>query len=160
MRIRQVKPAFWTDPETGRWPSDAQTLYIRLWAIADDVGWLEWDPDLIGALTYPYQAAARRVRHIERYAAILIETGRLVLHDCGCGFLPKLEAHQRVAGKKTIHAFQRHLRHPVATNGYPVLTDSLFPVTVAPVSGKGKEVSGTAAGGLKIVKGEYVHDAS
>ena len=124
MRIRQVKPAFWQDPETGRWPADTQTLYIRLWAIADDVGWFEWDPDVIGALTYPYQATSRRVKHIEKHAAVLVSTGRLIVYECGCAYLTKLEANQRVAGKRAIYAFQKHQshtgKHAVDRKGLPI----------------------------------------
>jgi hypothetical protein len=143
MRIRQIKPAFWQDPETGRWPADTQTLYQRLWAIADDVGWLEWDLDVIGALAYPYRSPAARVRHIEERAKVLVDSGRLVLHDCGCAFLTKLEANQRTAGKKAIYGYQRHQGHvsrqAVAERGYPSSTGKQ---SVAPESVKGKGVSG------------------
>jgi hypothetical protein len=125
-----VKPAFWQDPETGRWPADIQTLYMRLWAVADDVGWLEWDPDVIGALTYPYRPAASRVRHIRRHATFLAEQRRLVLYDCGCVHLPKLEAHQRIAGTKSIWAYSRHAKDhknpEVAPNNYLSAPRSIF----------------------------------
>jgi hypothetical protein len=138
VRIRSVKPAFWQDPETGRWSADTQTLYMRLWAIADDVGWLEWDPDVIGALTYPYQSAPRRVRHIVKHGRLLFDSHRLVIYGCGCGHLPKLEAHQRVAGTKSVSAFQRHQRHanqhPVDIYRYDPLTTKH---TVAPVYREG-----------------------
>ena len=149
MRIRQFKPAFWTDPETGRWHSETQTFYMRLWNIADDAGWLQWEPDVIGALAYPYISTTRRLRLIDKQATTIYGKW-LVLYECSCARLPKLEAHQRVTGKRSLYAFLKHQDHrgaqSIATYGYPPLTDKR---TVAPVKsskGSGKEVSGTVNG--------------
>lgn len=37
MRIRQVKPDFFTDAVVSAWPPAARLFYIGLWTVADDV---------------------------------------------------------------------------------------------------------------------------
>ena len=46
MRIRSIKPEFWSSESVGRLSRDARLLFIGLWSLADDSGRLR------GALTY------------------------------------------------------------------------------------------------------------
>jgi hypothetical protein len=121
MRIRQVKPSFWTDPTIAAISYPARLFYIGLWGVADDAGYIEWKPVEIGALLFPYESPSRRARHINEWTAALVEAGRLRVMDCGCAVIPTLPQHQRIAGKQAFTNRDRHLgRH----RSLPVATDS------------------------------------
>lgn len=111
MRIRQVRPEFFTDPVTAHLSPLAQITYIGLWCVADDAGWLTWDVPQIGALLSPYRSVRVREQAIERAAGELMNVGRLVLHECGCAHIPTLETHQKIGGNKSFTARDRHRVH-------------------------------------------------
>lgn len=111
MRIRQVRQDFWTDEKVARMTDAVRLFYIGLWCVADDMGWFRWDASRIGALLYPFKPAGRRERDIDSWAAILVESGRLILHDCGCASIPTLPRHQVIGGTKSRGEYERHLRH-------------------------------------------------
>ena len=138
MRIRQVRPEFWSDEVVAALPDGARLFYIGLWNVADDAGWLEWRPTRIGALLYPYESAKRREVNIAAWALRLTDKGRLVIHDCGCAVIPTLPKHQRVAGKQSFTVRDlHHGKHLLATGGYLSAVDS--PVE----EGRGRERRGT-----------------
>jgi len=130
MRIRQIKPAYWLDKELRQGLTALQReLYIGLWMLADDAGWLELDVERIAAELYPYDGTRRRERFVaaalERLATLAPEDPHLVRYPCGHGQVPKLSQHQRIAGKQAFGIRDRHRSHPkVAESGYQVLTDS------------------------------------
>ena len=112
MRIRQVRPEFFTDPVLGRLSNDARLVYIGLWCIADDAGWLEWDVEHIAAMLSPYQSVQVRTRTTRRAVETLVGAGRVVLHDCGCALIPRLADHQKIGGNKSFTVRDRHVeRH-------------------------------------------------
>jgi hypothetical protein len=111
MRIRQVKPSFFTDGTMAGVSYAARLFYIGLWCVADDAGWLRWDPMEIGALLYPYDAPGKRLRQVTTWAVELQGCGRLRILDCGCALVPTLEMHQRVGGTKTFTARTAHEKH-------------------------------------------------
>lgn len=115
MRIRQVKPAFWTDKTMSVLSYQARLFYIGLWCVADDAGWLEWDLEEIGALLYPYESPGRRRRHLLTWSEELVSLGKVVLQDCGlCAVIPTLDIHQRHAGGNRSFQFREvhQKRHP------------------------------------------------
>jgi hypothetical protein len=122
MRIRQVKPAFWTDAKVAKLGYPTRLFYIGLWCIADDAGWLEWDLDELGAMLFPHESPGRRRRHVTTWAEELVRVGRVVLLDCGCAVIPTLDTHQRHAGGNRSFQFRdAHLRrHPSVSTGESV----------------------------------------
>ena len=128
MRIRQVRPEFWTDETLAALPDAARLFYIGLWGIADDAGWFQWQPRQIGALLYPYRNVRRRGMDIATWSEQLVKDGRLRLLDCGCGHIPTLSRHQRITGKQSFTNADRHFsKHVVLTDKQSVLSGS--PVT-------------------------------
>lgn len=127
MRIRQVRPEFWTDETMAALAPAVRLFYIGLWNVADDAGWMEWRPSRIGAVLFPYEHPKKRERDIGVWSASLSLVGRLVLHDCGCGHIPTLSKHQRVTGKQSFQAFDVHKPHMVLSGKRSLLSDS--PVT-------------------------------
>ena len=122
MRIRQVRPEFWSDETLAELPDSARLFYIGLWNISDDAGWLEWSPQRIGALLYPYRPTRRRNREIEAWGKLLVADSRLRIYECGCAEIPTLPRHQRVAGKPAFTVrdrhFGRHLSLSVRTDSH------------------------------------------
>lgn len=129
MRIRQIKPAWFTDKalQTGL-KADAREFYVGLWMLADDDGWFEWDIDVIGVAIYGFQAYSRRAVLIERHSQALLlltpETPHLIIHPCGHAQVPKMPQHQRVSEAKRVTT--DHRRHtegkcplPAASRGAP-----------------------------------------
>jgi hypothetical protein len=115
VRIRQVRPEFFTDPITGHLSPATQVAYIGLWCVADDAGWLDWDVPQIGALLYPYKSVHGREALIVRAGAELVGVGRLLVMDCGCARIPTLAAHQKIGGNKSFTGREKHERHEVQT---------------------------------------------
>ncbi len=127
MRIRQVRPEFFSDPVIGSLSPDARLTYIGLWCIADDAGWLSWDIPHIAALLSPYESVLVRTRRMEKAAASLVAADRVEVHECGCAFIPRLADHQKIGGNKSFTNLERHQVHtrmdksglvrPVGSNG-------------------------------------------
>jgi len=97
VRIRQVKPAFWTDARIAALPPAARLFYIGLWMEADDAGWLRWDPSQIANELYGYESRRRRERDVEAFLALLVEAERVIVHPCGHVEIPKLTTHQHLS---------------------------------------------------------------
>jgi hypothetical protein len=108
MRIRQVRPEFFTDHVMGALPADVRLTYIGLWCVADDAGWMTWDVDQIAAQLYPYESIRSRTRRVERACEALRDAGRLVIHECGCAVVPKLSEHQKIGGTKSFTSRDKH----------------------------------------------------
>jgi len=111
MRIRQIRPEFFTDPVTGHLEPAVQVAYIALWCVADDDGWIDWDVPQIGAVVYPYKSVRHREALIVKAGAALVAVGRLRVLDCGCARIPTLPTHQRIGGNKSYTARDKHMRH-------------------------------------------------
>jgi hypothetical protein len=89
-----IRPAYWTDADLHtRLSADVREFYIGLWMLADDAGYVDWDPVRIGADLYPYRGLAWRSRNIPRWIEALGPHVRML--DCGRHLLvPNLEKHQ------------------------------------------------------------------
>lgn len=112
MRIRQIKPAFWSDSKLAELPEGTRLFYVGLWMLADDAGWLAWDPAEAAHELYGYETRAKRERRVVEMFATLAARGRVVLHPCGHAFLPNLVEHQRLAGmtKRVESTWKDHQR--------------------------------------------------
>ena len=113
MRIRQVRPEFFTDAVISSLPVDVRLTYIGLWCVADDAGWLVWDVQQVAAQLYPYESIRVRTKRVEHAGAALVGASRMALPGCGCAYIPKLVDHQRIGGNKS---FTVRDKHPVHTS--------------------------------------------
>ena len=129
-RIRQIKPTWWLDKELQtRVNADVREFYIGLWQIADDAGFLDWDPIRIGAELYPYVASARRERNVQAWGMALADLRpdrpHFVRYLCGHAQVPKMPRHQRIAGKQSFLVRDQHARCALDSQWEPkVATDS------------------------------------
>lgn len=116
MRIRAVRPDFWSDDTIGQLSDSVRLFYVGLWCVADDAGWLEWKPSQLGATLYPYRPMVSRERNVEAWGIALETAGRLVRYPCGCAHIPTLAKHQRLGGTPTYQYRDKHRRHMNATS--------------------------------------------
>jgi hypothetical protein len=98
MRIRQVKPSFWSDAHISDLHEPTRLFYIGLWMLADDAGWIRWDTREVAHELYGYESVRRRESKVDSMLAELLEHGRVRQYDCGHVEVPTLSQHQRLAG--------------------------------------------------------------
>jgi hypothetical protein len=112
MRIRQVKPAFWSDAKVAELSERTRLFYIGLWMIADDAGWLRWDASEVARDLYGYESRPRRERRATAMFDELVAAERVVVHPCGHAVVPTMPGHQRLAGstKQVTSVLNEHLR--------------------------------------------------
>lgn len=142
----------------GRLPYPCRLFYIGLWNVADDAGFLDWDPEAVGAVLLPYENPGRRLKLITDWAAGLIEARRLVVLDCGCGVIPTLAKHQRITGKQSFAVRDRHER---SHGKQSPLTGKQSPLSDSPGTlGNGRERNGTervaSDGPFQVIDGRMV----
>lgn len=156
MRIRQVKPAFWSDAVVAALPAPVRLFYIGLWMVADDAGWLRWDPSQIANELYGYESRRRRERDVEAFLAQLVKVNRVVVHDCGHAEIPKLTTHQHLSiASKQVRTIQREhadcTRPPAETRGDPPTpVESLGPPAVKGKGNGNVKGNGNGDGGGKV----------
>lgn len=110
MRIRQVKPDFWTDEKMSELPDAVRLFYIGTWQLADDGGWFEWNVSEIGLHLYGYHPRARRERWVRERGEALVKVGRLRIEDCGHAYVPNLAKHQKFGGRPVFSTRDAHAR--------------------------------------------------
>ena len=64
MRIRTVKPDFWTHPVSGRWRGELQAFAISLLNAADDEGYFYADPVAVRSAVRPFDEDSTNVRRL------------------------------------------------------------------------------------------------
>ncbi len=72
MRIRQVKPSFWSDSVLSGLPEATRLFYIGTWCLADDAGWLDCNIPEIAHQLYGYGARTAREAKVTKMLATLI----------------------------------------------------------------------------------------
>ena len=125
MRIRQVKPAFWSDATVAELSERTRLFYIGLWMIADDAGWLRWNAVEVARDLYGYEPRTKREKRVEAMFGELVDAKRVVLHGCGHAVIPTMPGHQRLAGatKQVQTVFNEHLREVSASRTSPQVPD-------------------------------------
>ena len=115
MRIRSIKPAYWSDHDLQtRLTAAEREFYIGLWQQADDAGWLVWDIHRIGAEIYPFRTVKARETFIEATAekltALDAHAPHLTIKGCGHAQVPKMPGHQHLSGKPVYNVGAAHSR--------------------------------------------------
>jgi hypothetical protein len=120
MRIRQVKPEFWSDSDMAELPYAVRLIYIGLWCVADDAGYIDWRPERIAHDLLGYESRALRERHLTEWSKALADSGHLQMFECGCALIPTLSKHQRVTGKQNFRNRDAHGKHLLLTDKHPI----------------------------------------
>lgn len=113
--VRLARPDCWRAGATGRLHPDERDCYLGLATLADDAGWLLWRPAEIGASLYGYQPVGRRERDLARRARALEDAGLLVLNECGCALLPRMDDLASKGGRPTYPVREYHLAAHAST---------------------------------------------
>lgn len=97
MRIRTVKPEFWTDESLSSLPYDTRLLAIGLLNYSDDEGYFLADPRLIRGVIFPFEDTSK---NIPRMLSELSGIGYIRIGKCEngkeLGHVVKFKVHQRV----------------------------------------------------------------
>jgi hypothetical protein len=148
MRIRNIRPAFFTDHFTGTMPADVALTYVGLWCVADDAGWLRWDVEQLGVEVWPWRPVRARERLLEHVGEVLTAAGKLVIYPCGCASLPTFPDHQRVGGQPSYGTRKEHLLHTTTEEARENLRTTENSFRKGKV-GEGRE--GEVRGGLRAI---------
>lgn len=108
MRIRQIKPAFWSDAKMYGLDPAVKLFYIGLWNEADDAGWLRWDPPQIALDLMPDVPLTEALGRVEELAVALEDRKRIRRFKCGHAIIPTLPENQHLGGPdKQVHTIAR-----------------------------------------------------
>lgn len=105
MRGRYLMREYWSDSDLFlRLDAAKRELYVGLWMLADDEGWLPRDVPAIAAALYRYEDRAPRESTVRAGLDRLRELGKLESLRCGCLHLPAVERYPRAGKKSNEHA--------------------------------------------------------
>jgi hypothetical protein len=117
----------------------ARLTYIGLWCLADDAGYLIWQPEEIAAELYRFQSPSSRRRTVASHLEKLVESARVKVLECARhAVIPTLEAH-RIKGGQTLHTIRK--RHEKECSTHLLRRDMETSVSVSvsdSVSGQGQ----------------------
>lgn len=109
MRGRYLMREYWSDSDLFlRLDADERELYIGLWMLADDEGWMPRDIPAISAAMFRYEDRAPRERRVTEGLARLRDLGKIVSHRC-CLHLPAVERYPRAGKKSSEHAIEHRM---------------------------------------------------
>lgn len=136
MRGRYLMREYWSDSDLFlRLTADEREVYIGLWTLADDDGWMPRDIPAIAASLFRYEDRAPRERRVRDALLKLGDLGKVESKRC-CVFLRAVANYPR-AGKKSSEHRLEHQHHSKVTNGIqthsnpspdPTLPDPTLPV--------------------------------
>jgi hypothetical protein len=103
MRIRSLKPEFWTDEKIGEWDAATRLAFIWTWSAADDAGRLRLTPAILRAGAFLYDESVTLAKAAEIIAR-LAANRRVILYRVEgeqFGEIVNWRKHQRIdnAGK-------------------------------------------------------------
>lgn len=105
MRGRYLMREYWSDSDLFlKLTAEEREVYIGLWMLADDEGWLPRDvPGIAGALLR-YEDRSPREGRIRLALRRLATIGKVQSLRCGCLYLPAVSKYPRAGKKSSEHA--------------------------------------------------------
>lgn len=105
MRIRSLKPGFFTNEELAELPFEARLLFQGLWCLSDSHGRFEWRPKRIKAEIFPYddKGSDGEVLDTSQLLHSLSLLGfifKYVVNGVEYGCIPTFRKHQNLSGKE------------------------------------------------------------
>ncbi len=95
-------------------------VFMGLWQLADDAGWLDWEPEQIAAHIFRYEGRTG-VSLLKQAAERLKETGRLRVLACGHANLPRGAGHSRPGRPgSSFSALEKHQKHSKRITNVPI----------------------------------------
>ena len=101
MRIRTIKPSFWTDIKMSQLSEAARLTYIGLWCYADDDGVFAADPRLVKAALYPLDDNFTVLRVNDILSECSLRAHCILYEVAGemYGYIPNFKKHQKINRK-------------------------------------------------------------
>lgn len=125
MRGRYLMREYWSDSDLFlKLTAEERELYIGLWMLADDAGWMPWDVPAIASAVYHYDDRAPREAKVRSAVTKLVRIGKVERHRC-CLFLSAVARYPR-AGKKNDEHKAEHRKHSNQTGGRRAKTPAGF----------------------------------
>ena len=110
MRGRYIMREYWTDSDLFlRLTAEEREVYIGLWMLADDAGWMPRDIPAIGAAIYHYEDRKPREKMVRDALDRLRLLGKIESHRC-CLYLPAVSRYPR-SGRKSLEHSESHRKH-------------------------------------------------
>lgn len=101
---------YWSDSDLFlRLTAEQRELYVGLWMLADDDGWLPRDIPGVAAALFRYDEPEVRLSRVRTGLERLSKLGKVVSTRC-CLYLPAVTRYPR-AGKKSSEHHDAHRRH-------------------------------------------------
>lgn len=113
MRGRYLMREYWSDTDLfTRLTAEQRELYIGLWMLADDDGWLPRDVHGIAAALWRFEDSGTRDPRTRNGLARLRDLGKVESLRCGCLHLPAVSKYPRAGKKASDHrlAHDSHAR--------------------------------------------------
>lgn len=126
MRIRTIKPEFWTSESVGKLSRDARLLFIALWSFADDEGRGRGAFPVLAGSLYPYDPTSGEL--LPHWWGELEAAGMVRRYTVGGTWfydIPKWKQHQKI--KKPTPSRIPPFPHHSPTSGEPVGNSSPTP---------------------------------
>ena len=146
LRGRYLMREYWSDSDLFlRLTAEERELYVGLWMLADDAGYLPRDVPAIAGHLFRYVDRAPREKRVREGLDRLRELGKLESFRC-CLLLPAVARYPR-AGKKSLEHAEEHRRHssrvkPIQTDLNPSPVPSLPNPSFPDVPGAGAREGG------------------
>jgi hypothetical protein len=151
LRGRYLMREYWTDSDLFlRLTAAERELYIGLWMLADDAGWLPRDIEGIGAAVMQYEDRAPRSARVRAGLDRLRDLGKIRSERC-CLYLPAVMKYPRAGNKSTEHLVE-HQRHSAKVNGVQRYSD---PSPVPSLPNPSLPVAGARAGEAAAPDSEF-----
>lgn len=149
MRGRYLMREYWSDSDLFlRLDAQQRELYVGLWMLADDEGWMPRDVPAIAAALFRYEDRAPREARVRTGLDRLRDMGKVKSLRCGCLQLPAVARYPR-AGKKSAEHAINHRQHSKA---FDLIQTDTKP---SPVPTRRDPSSPVDEDGLKARLGEY-----
>lgn len=104
MRGRYLMREYWADSELHtRLSAEQRELYIALWMLADDGGWLPRNVTEIAAAVYQFEDRGPREAKVRSGLSRLGDMGKVKSLRCGHLFVPAVLTYPRAGRKSTEH---------------------------------------------------------
>lgn len=150
MRGRYLMREYWTDSDLFlHLTADERELYVGLWMLADDEGWMPRDVPAIAKALGGFEDREPREARVRATLEHLRELKKVLSHRC-CLFIPAVARYPR-PGKRTDEHLREHKNHskafkPIQTDLNTTLPDPTVPVPTHP------DVAGGRAGGPRPLR--------
>lgn len=141
---------YWSDSALFlRLNASEREVYVGLWSLADDDGWLPRDVPAIAASLFRYESPEFREGRVRKVLGRLADLGKVTSYRC-CIELPTVAKYPR-AGRKSTEHHSEHVQHSKtskATNSHSKpLPDPTLPNPTLPDVAGGRARGGAARGG-------------